>query len=90
MTTTTETLPATIEGRPSARLRFGVAFLVGLIAALAIGAGAMYAYDQQYIGRILPGVQVGGVNLAGMTPEAAKAELAGAYGSLAEGKVDGG
>jgi vancomycin resistance protein YoaR len=87
MITTTETLPATTERRPSARLRFGVTFLIGLIAALAVGAGALYAYDQQYVGRILPGVQVGGVDLAGMTPDAARAELAGAFGSLADGKI---
>ena len=51
--------------RPSARLRFGVAFLIGLIATLGLGAGALYAYDQQYTGRVLPGVTVGGVDLSG-------------------------
>ena len=49
----------------SAALRFGVAFLVGLIAAMALGAGALYAYDQQYVGRVLPGVSVGDVDLSG-------------------------
>ena len=48
-----------------------VAFLVGLVAALALGAGALYAFDQQYTGRILPGVTVGGIDLSGLTPDEA-------------------
>ena len=43
--------------KSSAALRFGVAFLIGLIAAMALGVGALYAYDQQYVGRVLPGRQ---------------------------------
>ena len=31
-----------------------------------IGAGALYAYDQQYVGRVLPGVRVGSVDLSGL------------------------
>ena len=42
MTITTETAADTgAERRPSARLRFGVAFLIGLILTLGIGAGGM-------------------------------------------------
>ena len=48
--------------------RFFVAFLLGLLAVLGIGVGALYAYDQQYQGRILPGVQVGDVDLVGPDP----------------------
>ena len=61
--------PTPAPRRPRAAVRFGVAFLVGLIAALALGAGALYAYDQQYTGRILPGVRVGNIELAGLTRE---------------------
>ena len=55
MTTTTpdsvgEAVPDT--HRPSGRVRFAVAFLVGLLLATVAGAGALYAYDQQYIGRV--------------------------------------
>ena len=88
MTATTETLGQTTEpGRPSPWLRFGAAFAIGLAAALLIGAGALYAYDRLYVGRILPGVHVGPVDLSGLTPEAARAELQREYGSLAQGRV---
>ena len=42
-----------------------MAFFAGLIAATALGAGALYAYDQQYTGRIVPGVRIGNVDLSG-------------------------
>jgi len=88
MTATTETLEQTIEpGRPSPWLRFGLAVAVGLAAVLLIGAGALYAYDQQYLGRVLPGVSVGSVDLSGLTPDAARAELHDAYSSLSEGRI---
>ncbi len=88
MTATTDTLEQTSEpGRPSPWLRFGLAFVVGLAAALLIGAGALYAYDQQYVGRVLPGVRVGSVDLSGLTPDAARATLQDAYGSLSHGRI---
>ena len=67
--------------------RFFVAFLVGLIAVMAIGAGGLYAYDSQYSGRIAPGVSVGSVNLAGLTPAAATERLTAAYGSATQGQL---
>jgi hypothetical protein len=71
MTTTTPdtvAIPTPETRRSSVRLRFAVAFLVGLLAALGIGAGALYAYDQQYTGRVLPGVRIGAVDLSGLGP----------------------
>jgi vancomycin resistance protein YoaR len=73
--------------RPSGRLRFAVAFLVGLLLATVAGVGALYAYDQQYIGRVLPGVRVGSVDLSGLDPATAAARLRDAYGSLGEGEI---
>lgn len=73
--------------RSSIALRFGVAFLVGLLAAMALGVGALYAYDQQYVGRVLPGVSVGDVDLSGMTEAEASAALTSAYASMGEGTV---
>ena len=73
--------------RPSARLRFAVAFLIGLVLTFGLGAGALYAYDAQYVGRILPGVRVGGVDLSGLTPDAARAKLRAAYAGLADGRI---
>ena len=73
--------------RPSARLSFGIAFLLGLVAALLIGVGALYAYDRQFTGRILPGVHVGTVDLSGLDAGQARAALEAGYGSLADGKL---
>ena len=73
--------------KSSVALRFGVAFLIGLVAAMALGVGALYAYEQQYVGRVLPGVDVGGVDLSGMTESEASATLEEAYASLGEGSV---
>jgi vancomycin resistance protein YoaR len=73
--------------RPSRRLRFLVAFLVGLLAAMAVGAGALYAYDLNYAGRVLPGVRVGPVDLSGLDATAAAGQLRAAYGGLGTGEI---
>jgi vancomycin resistance protein YoaR len=91
-TTTPETVlvptPEVPEARrPSVRFRFAVAFLVGLIAATAIGVGALYAYDSQYTGRVLPGVSIGAVDLSGRDPVSAAAAIRAAYGFLGDGSV---
>ncbi len=88
-TTTPETIGVTTVDppRPSPRLRFAVAFLVGLLLAMAGSVGALYAYDQQYVGRVLPGVRVGGVDLSGMDPATAAEQLRLAYASLGEGEL---
>ena len=91
-TTTPETVllpaPDTPDvARPSTRLRFAVAFLVGLLAAMALGVGALYAYDRQYIGRILPGVAIGSLDLSGHDPATAAAAIREVYGYLGEGSV---
>ena len=96
MTTTTPenvlSTPDPIEaiaavGRPSPRKRFAVAFVLGLVGAMLIGVGALYAYDQQYVGRVLPGVSVGSVDLSGMDPAAATASLSEAFASATQGEV---
>ena len=69
------------------RTRFLVAFAIGLLAVLGVGVGALYAYDQQHQGRILPGVRVASVNLSGLTPAEASARLHEAYDQYASGKV---
>jgi vancomycin resistance protein YoaR len=88
MTATSETLDQTTEpGPPSPWLRFGLAAGLGLVGAFLIAVGALLVYDQQYSGRILAGVHVGSVDLSGLTPDAARAELDRAYGSLADGRI---
>ena len=79
--------PASRREQGSIRARFLFAFLFGLLGALALGAGALYAYDLQYDGRILPGIPVGGVDLSGLSPNEARARLAAAYDALDDGEV---
>lgn len=88
-TTTPETIaiPAGSTRRSSGRMRFGVAFLVGLLVALVAGVGAIYAYDQQYVGRVLPGVRVGSVDLSGLDPAVAADRLRAEYAALSEGEI---
>jgi vancomycin resistance protein YoaR len=73
--------------RPRARVRFFVAFLISMLAALGLGASALYAFDRVYTGRILPGVTVGGIDVAGMTPDEATAVLGQAFASFGEGRA---
>ena len=73
--------------RHRARTRFAVAFLISVLAGLAIGAGALYAYDREYTGRVLPGVSVGGVDLSGLSPEAAAARLHDTYDRFGDGQA---
>jgi vancomycin resistance protein YoaR len=81
------TLEAPGSRRPSLRLRFFVGFIVSLIAVLGVGAGGIYAYDQQYTGRILPGVRVGSVDLSGLDGAAAADRLATAFASYSSGHI---
>jgi len=71
----------------NARTRFFVAFLISVFVGLVVGAGALYAFDRQYTGRVLPGVSVGGIDLAGLTPEDATARLESSFASFREGRV---
>jgi vancomycin resistance protein YoaR len=73
--------------RRSLALRFGVSFVLGVMLAVGIGAGALYAWGLQYDGRVLPGVSVGSTNLGGLTREQAEAEIANAYGWLGAGQI---
>jgi vancomycin resistance protein YoaR len=83
---TTEPTTQTPASRgPRLALRFGVAFLVGVLVAMVVGTGAIYAYDRQYDGRVLPGVHVGDVDLGGLDRDEAIAALESAYAPLGEG-----
>jgi vancomycin resistance protein YoaR len=88
-TTTPETVGIAVPEtrRPSGRLRFLIAFVIGLLLATIVGAGAMYAYDQQYINRVLPGVRIGTVDLSGLDEATAAEALQAAYGSYGEGEI---
>ena len=85
-TTDGETL-ALPRRRRSLALRFGASFVLGFLLAAGIGAGVLYAWGEQYDGRVLPGVRVGATDLGGLTREQAGAKIANAYGSLATGQI---
>ncbi len=71
----------------NARTRFFVAFLLSVFVGLIVGAGALYAFDRNYTGRILPGVSVGGIDLAGLSPAEATARLESSFASWREGRA---
>jgi vancomycin resistance protein YoaR len=56
-----------------------LALLAMLVVATAVAAVALYAWDAGYEGRVLPGVSVGTVPLAGMDRADAAAALEAAY-----------
>ena len=77
-----------VERRPGFPLgRLVMAFVLGLLLAGFAAAGVLYAYDQQYVGRILPGVRVGAVDLSGLDVATARDRLAEAYASVGQGEV---
>jgi vancomycin resistance protein YoaR len=77
--------PASRHGVPWGRLT--LAFLFGLFLAGVVAAGALFAFERQYVGRILPGIRVGSVDLSGLDRDAARRRLAVAYASLGDGSV---
>jgi vancomycin resistance protein YoaR len=79
--------PAPPRRRRSLALRFGVSFVLGVLLAVGIGVGGLYAWGQQYDGRVLPGVRVGSTELGGLTREQAEAKIANAYGWLGTGQI---
>ncbi|GAC1665681.1 MAG: VanW family protein [Candidatus Limnocylindrales bacterium] len=92
MTTALDSTAAPDVAPPSTRRRRFVsrmmlAFVLGLAAALAVGVGALAAYDQQYQGRVLPGVHVGSLDLSGMTSDQAAARLHQQFDGFTSGTV---
>jgi vancomycin resistance protein YoaR len=78
--------PKSHSGRRAAT-RFSLAFAFGLLAVLAIAAGALAAYESSNVGRIVPGVRVGPVDLSGLSPSQAAARLRESYAALGEGQL---
>ncbi|HYN49171.1 MAG TPA: hypothetical protein VER83_09920, partial [Candidatus Nanopelagicales bacterium] len=67
----TATPPPSSRGFPFGKLVLGV--VAGFVLALGFGAGALLAYQGQYAERIYPGVTVAGVDVAGLSRDAATA-----------------
>lgn len=87
MATLTDSDARILPARRSLRSRFLAAFIFGLLAVLALAAGASYAFDRGFDGRVLPGVHVGSVDLSGATAAEARARLEAAFGSISAGSL---
>ena len=61
--------------------------LFGALAALALTSGLVVAADQQYEGRILPGVRVAGTDLSGLDEDQAMEAVAAALAGFGEGRI---
>jgi vancomycin resistance protein YoaR len=79
--------PSPPRRRRSLALRFGASFVLGVLLALGVGVGVLYALGQQYDGRVLPGVRVGDTEVGGLTREQAEAKIANAYAWLGTGQI---
>jgi vancomycin resistance protein YoaR len=89
MTTTTNTAPSiALEPGRSPIVLFLVAFSASLVAAFVLGVAALYAFDRALEGRVLPGVRVGTVDLAGLDPAAARSRLVDAFVGASEGAIE--
>ncbi|MEI7742590.1 MAG: VanW family protein [Chloroflexota bacterium] len=85
---TVETFPAPPSRRGrSIAFKFAIAFIVGVVLVAGFGGAGLYAYGQQYTGRVLPGVSVGSTDLSGLAPDQARAAIESAYGSLGAGRI---
>ncbi len=67
--------------------RWFAGFLFGLIVSLGLAGGALYAYDMRHEGRVLTGVDVGGVDLSGLDSDQATAALDSAFGGFGDGNL---
>ena len=74
-------------GRPRIWLRLVTGFTLGLALCLALSGAALFAADASYEGRVLPGVRVGGTDLAGMDRGQAVAALKSAYANFGAGRL---
>lgn len=80
----------TMPTAPRRRFPFGrliFATIAGFILTGAVGAGAIFAYQDRYQDRVYPGVSVDGVDLAGLDRGAAGARLEQAMAHYGQGTV---
>lgn len=87
MTSETQTLYVKSRAAAFRWRRFLIAFgitVVGLLALVAVGS---FVYARSNDGRVLPGVSIGGVSVAGMTHDAARARLLATLPDVSAGKL---
>jgi vancomycin resistance protein YoaR len=66
---------------------FGVAFVGGAVATLALLSAVAFSFAGSYDNRVVPGVRVGSVDLSGATRDEVIAKLKSGYSYLGEGEV---
>jgi vancomycin resistance protein YoaR len=87
VTTETKALPAAARLPGLGWRRFGVAFVVSLAALFVVATLIAFGYARLHDGRVLPGVSVAHVSLAGLNPSQATAELRRRLPGLGEGQL---
>ncbi|MEO6349214.1 MAG: peptidoglycan binding domain-containing protein [Candidatus Limnocylindrales bacterium] len=88
MTSRTDSFPTSYA--PAQRFRWGrlsFTFAVTLSAIIVFGASFALGYDRMNAGRVLPGVEVDGVDLAGLNRSAAGAKLRETLPDLSTGNL---
>lgn len=75
------------HGRPSALAQILIGLAGGVLLFAVVLLFALAAYNIRYIGHILPGVSVAGVDVSGMTPEQASVTLSRALSYPNTGKI---
>src|SRR5688500_12699368 len=89
MTSRTESFPSSYAAAPRfAWRRLSFTFALTLSAIIVFGASFAVGYARMNDGRVLPGIEVAGVDLAGLTPAAAAAKLRQSLPSLGSGELD--
>jgi len=64
-----------------------VALLLGIVLFFIFSALALVVFQVAYAGRIFPGVRAGGIDLAGLTPSEAAAEVTRGYAYPRTGRI---
>lgn len=78
-------MPTAHRRFPFGRLIFAV--VAGFVLALAVGTGALFAYQGRYADRIYPGVTVAGVDVGGLDRAGARAAVEHGLVALATGTI---
>ena len=82
-----EPAEAPVRSKPRLLPRLVFGFLLGLVLVGGAAAAGLYAWDQGYEGRILPGVSAAGLDLTGLDRSQATAALDKAYDAVTTGRV---
>src|ERR671923_2405089 len=88
MTSRTDSFPSPYVAAPRlAWSRVAFTFVLTLIALIVFGAAFAIGYARMNDGRVLPGVSVGGIDIAGLSRGAAEARLQQSLPSLSGGAL---